>query len=90
MHTHILNYFFAFLQHDPEHVDSVPPIFPDMQVGGASLNRFGTFQVELPLRTSVHVLGEIESAMGAPKEFRVGKSKEERTGVLGIVVSWDE
>lgn len=89
MHARILDYMSAFLQHNPEHFDSVPPVFPDMRVGGVSLNRFGTFQLELLLRISVHVLGEIESALGLPQEFRVGKSKEGRTGVLGASVSGD-
>ena len=90
MHARILDYLFAYLQHKPQHVGSVPPVFPNMQVGGVSLNRFGTFQVQLLLQISVHVLGEIESALGLPKEFRVGKSTDGgRTGVLGASVSWD-
>ena len=89
MHARILDYMFAFLQHNRQHVDPVPPVFPNMQVGGVSLNRFGTFQVILLLQISMHVLGEIESALGLPKEFRVGKSKGGRTGVLGANVSGD-
>ena len=87
MHAHILDYMFAFLRPHTQHVDSIPPIFPNMQVGGVSLNRFGTFQIRLLLQISVHVLGEIESALGLPKEHRVGKSKGGRTGVLGASVS---
>ena len=89
MHARILDYMFAFLQHNGQHVDPVPPVFPNMQVGGVSLNRFGTFQVILLLQISMHVLGEIESALGLPREFRVGKSKGGRTGVLGASVSGD-
>lgn len=89
MHARILEYLFAFLQQNTPHVDSVPPIFPDMQVGGVSLNRFGTLQLKLLLQISMHVLGEIESTLGLPKELRVGKSKGGRTGVLGASVSGD-
>ena len=89
MHARILDYLVAFLQHNTQNVnvDFVPPIFPDMQVGGVSLDRFGTFQVKLLLEVSVHVLGEIETALGLPKEFRVGKSKGRKRGVLGASVS---
>ena len=87
MHARMLENISAFLQHTAQQVDFVPPVFPNMQVGGVSLNRFGTFQIKLLLQISVHVLGEIESALGLPKEFRVGKSKGGRTGVLGESVS---
>lgn len=91
MHAHILNYMCAFLQTHTPHVDSIHPIFPNMQVGGVSLNRFGTFQIRLLLQISVYMLGKIESALGLPKEYRVGKkSKGGRTGgVLGTSVSGD-
>lgn len=53
-----------------------------MQVGGVSLDRFGTFQIKLLLQISLQVLGGIESALGLPEEFRVGKNKGGSTGVL--------
>ncbi|CAD6590218.1 MAG: hypothetical protein ASARMPREDX12_008655 [Alectoria sarmentosa] len=87
MYARILDYMLAFPPHKTQHVDSVPPVFPGMQVGGVSLNRFGTFQVKLLLQISVHVLGEIESSLGLPKEYRVGKRKGGGTGVLGANVS---
>lgn len=89
MHARILDYLFPFLQSNAQHVSPVPPVFPDMQVGGVSLDRFGMFQVKLLLQISVHVLGEIESTLGLPKEFRVGKSEGGRIGVLGASVSGD-
>ena len=87
MHARMLDYMSAFLQHNTQHLDFVPPVFPNMQVGGVSLNRFGIFQTKLLMQISVHVLGEIESALGLPTEFRVGKSKGEKMGVLGGSVS---
>ncbi|MCJ1271054.1 hypothetical protein MMC22_010953 [Lobaria immixta] len=87
MYARILDYMLAFLQHTTQHVDSVPPIFPGMQVGGVSLNEFGTFQVKLLLQISVHVLGEIESALGLPEEYRIANRKSEGTGVLRASVS---
>ena len=82
MYARILDYMLAF----PQRVDSVPPIFPGMQVGGVSLDKFGAFQVKMLLQISVHVLGGIESALGLPQEYRVGKRKGGE-GVLGPSVS---
>lgn len=82
MHTRMLDYMTPFLQHSTEHVDFGPPVFLDMQVGGVSLDRFGTFQIKLLLQISLQVLGGIESALGLPEEFRVGKNKGGSTGVL--------
>ena len=87
MYARILDYILAFPQHNTQQVDSVPPIFPDMQVGGVSLNKFGTFQIELLLQIGVHLLGEIESALGLSEEYRIGKRKCGETGVLGASVS---
>ena len=61
---------------------SVPPVFPGMQVGGVSLDQFGTFQVNLLLQISMHLLGEIELALGLPKEYSSGERKGSRRGVL--------
>lgn len=66
---------------------SVPPVFPGMQVGGVSLDQFGTFQVNLLLQISMHLLGEIELALGLPKEYSVGKRKGSGRGVLEASVS---
>ena len=87
MHTRMLDYMAAFLRHSTQHVDFTPPVFLDMQVGGVSLDRFGTFQIKLLLQISLQVLGGIESALGLPEEFRVGKHKGGKTGVLGDNVS---
>lgn len=89
MHTRMLDYMAAFLRHSTQHVDFSPPVFLDMQVGGVSLDRFGTFQIKLLLQISLQVLGGIESALGLPEEFRVGKHKGGKTGVLGDNVSAD-
>ncbi|MCJ1265959.1 hypothetical protein MMC22_005841, partial [Lobaria immixta] len=84
MYARNLDYILPFLQHTTtQHVDSVPPIFPDMQVGGVSLNKFGTFQINLLLQISVHMLGEIELMLGLPEEYRIGERKGGGTGVLG-------
>ena len=92
MYARILDYVLTFLPlpitaTKTQSVDSVvPPVFPQMQVGGVSLDRFGMFQIKLVLQISVHVLGEIELALGLPEEYRIGKKgwdKEEvKRGVL--------
>lgn len=84
MHARILDYM-------TQHVDAIPPVFPGMQVGGVSLDQFGTFQVKLLLQISMHVLGEIELALGLPEEYSVGNKKRRsddgRRGVLEASVS---
>lgn len=95
MHARILDYMLAFLPNlqtnnttttQPQDI-SVPPVFPGMQVGGVSLDQFGTFQVKLLLQISMHLLGEIELALGLPKEYSVGKRKGSGRGVLEASVS---
>ena len=51
-----------------------------MQVGRVSLDKFGTFQVKLPLQINTPVLGEIELALGLPKEYIVERRKSKRGG----------
>ncbi len=80
MHIRLLDYLLAFFPHANQHGGSVPPVFPGMQVGGVSLDRFGTFQVKLMLQISIHVLGEIELALGLPEEYMIGKRKRKRDG----------
>lgn len=100
MHARLLDYMLAFLPNSPTNTNintntnstqpvdgSVPPVFPGMQVGGVSLDRFGTFQVNLLLQISMHLLGEIELALGMPKEYSVGKRKGSGRGVLEASVS---
>jgi hypothetical protein len=87
MYAHILDYMLALPPHNTDRVDSVPLVFPGMQVGGVSLDKFGTFQIKILLQISVHVLREIEVALGLPEVYRVGKRKGEGTGVLGASVS---
>ncbi|KAL9104897.1 MAG: hypothetical protein Q9163_000214 [Psora crenata] len=86
MHARILDCLLAF-RHDAQHVDSVPPVFPGMEVGGVSLNKFGTMQVDLLLQISLHMLGEVESALGLPEEYRIGKKKARGRGILEASVS---
>ena len=80
MHVRLLDYLLAFFPHTNQHAGSVPPVFPGMQVGGVSLDRFGPFQVKLLLQIGMHVLGEIESALGLPEEYMIGKRKRKRDG----------
>jgi len=87
LYAHILEYMLALPPHNTDRVDLIPLVFPGMQVGGVSLDRFGTFQIKILLQISVHVLGEIEVALGLPEGYRVGKRKGERRGVLGASVS---
>lgn len=87
MYARILDYMLAFLPHVTQHVGSVPPVFPGMQIGGVSLDKFGTFQVKLLLQISVHVLGEIEMGLGLPEEFCVGTRRGRGRGVLEAIVS---
>lgn len=100
MHARLLDYMLAFLPNSPTNTNintsnnstqsleiSVPPVFPGMQVGGVSLDQFGTFQVKLLLQISMHLLGEIELALGLPKEYTVGKRKGTGRGVLEASVS---
>ena len=44
------------------------------------MDRFGPFQVKLLLQISIHVLGDIELALGLPEEFMIGKRKRKREG----------
>ena len=88
MHAHILDYVLKFLPHQPnESIDPIPPVFSGMQIGGVSLDRFGTYQVKLLLQISLRVLGDIELALGLPDEYRVGKRKSGVKGVLEASVS---
>lgn len=80
MHIRLLDYLLAFFPHTNQNGGSVPPVFPGMQVGGVSLDRFGPFQVKLLLQISIHVLGEIELALGLPEEYMIGKRKRKRDG----------
>ena len=80
MHVRLLDYLSAYFPHTDQHTGSVPPVFPGMQVGGVSLDRFGPFQVKLLLQISTHVLGEIEAALGLPEEYMIGKRKRKRDG----------
>ena len=80
MHIRLLDYLLAFFPHTNRHGVPIPPVFPGMQIGGVSLDRFGPFQVKLLLQISIHVLGEIELALGLPEEFMIGKIKRKREG----------
>jgi len=90
MHAHFLDYILTFPPHQTSHsTDPLPPVFPGMQIGGVSLDRFGTVQVKLLLQISLRVLGDIELRLGLPDEYRVGKKKSGRKGVLEASVSAD-
>lgn len=90
MHAHFLDYIRNFPPHQTNHsTDPLPPVFPGMQIGGVSLDRFGTVQVKLLLQISLRVLGDVELALGLPDEFCVGKKKTGGKGVLEASVSTD-
>lgn len=88
MHSHVLDYVLNFSSHDNEQADDpIPPVFQGMQIGGVSLDPFGTSQVKLLLQISLRVLSNIEVALGLPDEYRVGKRKSGTRGVLEASVS---
>ena len=90
MHAHFLDYILTFPPHQTSHsTNPLPPVFPGMQIGGVSLDKFGTVQVKLLLQISLRVLGDIELALGLPDEYRVGKKKTGGKGVLEASVSPD-
>ena len=66
----------------------LPPIFPGMKVGGVSLDIFGRFQIKLLLQISIHILGEIEMALGLPDRYRISeKGDRDIPGILEGSVS---
>ena len=77
--------FSSSLDREPHHlVVAVPPVLPGLQVGGVSLDPWGTLQVKFLLQISMHVLGEIELALGLPDEYvLIGKRKSERSDSRG-------
>ncbi|KAK3167720.1 hypothetical protein OEA41_010848 [Lepraria neglecta] len=87
MYTSMLEYTLAFPGAASPHLATIPPVFPGLQIGGVSLDAFGTLQVVLLLQIAVHVLGEIEVALGLPEEYRVGRRKGGGRGVLEVSVS---
>jgi len=88
MHTHILDYILTFPScQRRQSNDPIPPVFPGMQIGGVSLDQFGTFQVKLLLQICLHILEDIELALGLPDEYRFGKRKSGGRGVLEASVS---
>ena len=63
---------------------AVPPVFSGLQIGCVSLDPWGTFQVRFLLQISMHVLGEIELALGLPEEYvLIGKGKSGRSDSMG-------
>lgn len=91
MHARLLDYMLAFFPPPAQQVDSVPPVFPDippvfpgMQIGGVSLDKFAPFQVKIVLQTSIHLLGEIELALGLPEEYMIAK-KRRKGGGKGVL-----
>ncbi|MCJ1386178.1 hypothetical protein MMC17_009304 [Xylographa soralifera] len=87
MYTSILDYTLAFPAAASPRVAVIPPVFPGLQIGGVSLDGFGTLQVVLLLQIAVQVLGEIEVTLGLPEEYRVGRCKGGGRGVLEASVS---
>ncbi|KAL2045892.1 hypothetical protein ABVK25_011946 [Lepraria finkii] len=87
MYKSMLDYTLAFPAAASPHMAAIPPVFPGLQIGGVSLDAFGTLQVVLLLQIAVHVLGEIEVALGLPKEYRVGRCERGGRGVLEASVS---
>ena len=87
MYKSMIDYTLAFPAAASPHMAAIPPVFPGLQIGGVSLDAFGTLQVVLLLQIAVHVLGEIEVALGLPKEYRVGRWERGGRGVLEASVS---
>ena len=87
MYTHLLSYTRTFLPSSPKRPNPIPPVFPNLQIGGACLDNFGALQISFLLQVTVHMLGEIEIALGLPAEYRVGKRKGGGMGVLEASVS---
>ena len=76
LHSNMYRRILDFLVACPfRSAQQVLPVFPGMQVGGVSLDTFGMFQIKLLVQISVHVLGGIETALGLPERYRVGKRK---------------
>ncbi|KAL2047414.1 hypothetical protein N7G274_001435 [Stereocaulon virgatum] len=88
MYTSMLDYTLEFPAATSPHLAAIPPVFPGLQIGGVSLDAFGTLQVVLLLQIAAHVLSEIEVALGLPEEYRVGRRKGGNgRGVLEASVS---
>ncbi|KAK7542249.1 uncharacterized protein J3D65DRAFT_655620 [Phyllosticta citribraziliensis] len=92
VHLHSLMYtkFHEWLLSWPSKGAQANAIFPSLSVGNQSLGISGKFQVELFLRFSLHILGEIEMRLGLPAESSVcgGYSTAGAHGeVLGSSVS---
>ena len=83
-YTQVHNYLTALPNKREE---SLPPIFPGMQVGGVPLDEFRNFQVKLLLQISTHVLGEIEMLLGLPDGYRISKKNPQSQGILETSVS---
>ncbi|MCJ1291019.1 hypothetical protein MMC34_002561 [Xylographa carneopallida] len=63
---------------------TIPPVFPGLAVGGVPLDAFGALQVGLLLHIAVHVLGDIEAALGLPEEYCVGRRRGGGGGGVGV------
>lgn len=83
-YTQVHNYLTAL---PSKREESLPPIFPGMQVGGVPLDEFRNFQVKLLLQISTHVLGEIEMLLGLPDGYRISKKNPQSQGILETSVS---
>ena len=98
MHNRFHDYLFAYttlptsqspstssLNRQPHHLPvAVPPVFSGLQIGGVSLDPWGTFQVRFLLQISMHVLGEIELALGLPEEYvLIGRTASGRSDSRG-------
>ncbi|MDI1492900.1 MAG: hypothetical protein OHK93_004683 [Ramalina farinacea] len=81
----------SVLHRQPRHLPvAIPPVFPGLQIGGVSLDPFGTFQVKFLLQISMQVLGEIELALELPEEYvligpRKSGRSDSRGGGLGLL-----
>lgn len=64
------------------------PIWSDLSIGGAALHPFADFQIKMVLQVAVHLLEEIEGALGLSEGCRVSKkTANEGSGILGVNVT---
>ncbi|KAK7522229.1 uncharacterized protein IWZ02DRAFT_120152 [Phyllosticta citriasiana] len=73
VHLHSLMYtkFHEWLLSWPNNSAQANTVFPSLSIGNQSLGVSGKFQVELFLRLSLQILGEIEMRLGLPTESSV-------------------
>ena len=63
-------------------------LFPDLHIGGASLEQFSNFHIKLVLQVGAHLLGECERTLGLPDKHRIGeRNSNKEAGLLETSIS---